>query len=139
VVAHVDTVCMHGSPTSNHDNRLLFKVVTFREVGLLGEPYISWANSGLAYLTDTGRCWDAGSTNVRDQLEGSDDLEFRSTFHICAAIDRNEFPCEVMVTTHPQRWVGSFGPWCWELVAQNVKNLAKVLRGALSDGISASF
>lgn len=132
-VVKVDTACMHGSPTSKHDNRLLFKVLTFREVGLLGEPYISWANSGLAYLTDTGRCWDATSTNVRDRLEGSDSLRFRSTFRICTAIVNNEFPREVMLTTHPQRWVDSFGSWCWEITAQNAKNLAKRFQGVPSD------
>ncbi len=69
----VKTICMHGSPTSKFDNRDLWKLNDYRELGVLGEPYLDFLsspaalNGDIAYFTDTARMWDGGKYNVRDK------------------------------------------------------------------------
>ncbi|MBV5283111.1 MAG: hypothetical protein JZU53_11840 [Paludibacter sp.] len=69
----VKTICMHGSPTSKFDNRDLWKLNDYRELGVLGEPYLDFLsspaalNGDIVYFTDTARMWDGGKYNVRDK------------------------------------------------------------------------
>ena len=37
--APVKTICMHGSPLSPHDNKLLWTKYNYRDYGIIGEPY----------------------------------------------------------------------------------------------------
>ncbi len=38
----VQTICMHGSPTSKFDNRQLWSTNNYREYGIIGEPYFDF-------------------------------------------------------------------------------------------------
>ncbi|MDZ7721988.1 MAG: hypothetical protein U5R06_03960 [candidate division KSB1 bacterium] len=67
-VADIRTICMHGSPLSKWDNRLLWDYYDYRELGLLGEPYFDIDWSEVFYLTDTGRSWDNRTVSVRDKV-----------------------------------------------------------------------
>jgi hypothetical protein len=127
-VVRVDTACMHGSPMSRHDNRRIFEVLSLEEAGLAGEPYLSLGGTGLAYLTDTGRCWNAGGANLRDRLEGSPPSPYARTSDIVKALAGGVFPAIALVTTHPQRWTDSLGGWMWEWAFQSVKNAVKAVR-----------
>ncbi len=62
----VNVISMHGSPLSAIDNRLLWKYYDYRQDGIICEPYFDIDVSGLLYLTDTGRRWDGGRSNIRD-------------------------------------------------------------------------
>ena len=80
----VRTICMHGSPTSKWDNRDLWKIVDYRNYGVIGEPYLDYltkksdSNIEKTYFTDTGRMWDGARFNLRDKLM-SDELNLHST------------------------------------------------------------
>jgi len=63
----VKTICMHGSPLSKYDNKLLWKYYDYKKLGILAEPYFDIDFNQLFYLTDTGRCWDGHRFNVRDK------------------------------------------------------------------------
>lgn len=67
-IVPVRTVCMHGSPLSRHDNRDLWKKYDYRELGILGEPYLDLDFAKVGYLTDTGRRWDGEKVSVRDKV-----------------------------------------------------------------------
>ena len=54
----VTTISMHGSPRSKYDNKALWEKYDFRELGILGEPYLDIDFNEVAYLTDTGRRWN---------------------------------------------------------------------------------
>ena len=54
-LAPVSTITMHGSPTSKHDSRDLWKKYNYKDFGLIGEPYFDVDFSNMLYLTDTGR------------------------------------------------------------------------------------
>jgi len=61
----IKTICMHGSPRSKFDNRLIWTKYDYRDLGIIGEPYFDIDFSEVLYLTDTGRRWDGVS--VRDK------------------------------------------------------------------------
>lgn len=69
-IVPVKTVCMHGSPMSRWDSRLLWKYYDYRDFGIIGEPYFDINFDEMLYLTDTGRRWDGSPVNIRDKASG---------------------------------------------------------------------
>ena len=139
-IVPVETVCMHGSPLSRWDNRLLWKYYDYRDFGIVGEPYFDTDFNEVLYLTDTGRRWDGGAVAIRDKAEGGrrkaegdtpsafslqPSACIHSSFDIIAAARANSLPDKIMLTVHPQRWDDRPFPWIKELVWQNVKNVIK--------------
>lgn len=70
-IVPVKTICMHGSPLSRWDSRLLWKYYDYRDFGITGEPYFDVDFDEVMYLTDTGRRWDGESVSVRDKVQGA--------------------------------------------------------------------
>lgn len=150
-IVPVETICMHGSPLSRRDNRLLWQYYDYRDFGISGEPYFDLDFDKILYLTDTGRRWDGGSVSVRDKAmrrqrdEKAEELRdpgmeerkneeqratvyrFRSTFDIINSAESNSLPDRIMLTIHPQRWTDKPFPWLRELIWQNVKNIGKAI------------
>lgn len=127
----VRTICMHGSPSSPYDSKDIWKEYSYRDLGVVGEPYFDTDFSKIFYLTDTGRRWDGYKVSVRDKVADYQEewnekgLTFRSTKEIVNAIHIEKFPDKIMITVHPQRW-NNFGLlWIKELILQNLKNIVK--------------
>ena len=129
----VATVCMHGAPTSKHDGRELWKHYDYRQEGIIGEPYFDVDFSQVFYLTDTGRCWDGYKVSVRDKIPEYQDQwtakgwVYSTTQQIIHAIQKNQLPPCIMITTHPQRWTDNPLAWLKELLMQSIKNTIKRL------------
>lgn len=68
-IVPVKTVCMHGSPMSKWDSRLLWKYYDYKDFGVIGEPYFDIDFNEVLYLTDTGRRWDGEAVSVRDKVQ----------------------------------------------------------------------
>jgi hypothetical protein len=68
----VKTICMHGSPMSRWDSRLLWKYYDYHDFGVVSEPYFDINFNDVLYLTDTGRRWDGGLVSVRDKAQSSE-------------------------------------------------------------------
>ena len=122
----VKTICMHGSPLSKYDNRLLWKYYDYHDFGIVSEPF-DVDFSQILYLTDTGRRWDGDKVSVRDKVSNSkfQDSRFQSTTDIIRATEIGGLPDKIMFTFHPQRWTDKPVPWVRELVLQNMKNVIK--------------
>lgn len=127
----VKTICMHGSPRSPYDSKDIWKKYSYRDLGIIGEPYLDTDFTKMFYLTDTGRRWDGYKVSVRDKIEDFQEewkkkgLTFHTTKELIAAINAGKMPDKVMITVHSQRW-NWFGPkWIKELVLQNLKNGVK--------------
>jgi len=58
----VKTICMHGSPLSEWDNRDLWEKYDYRDFGIIGEPYFDIDFNEIFYVTDTGRKWNNSSS-----------------------------------------------------------------------------
>jgi hypothetical protein len=129
-VADIKTICMHGSPRSRYDNRDIWTKYSYRDLGIVGEPYFDIDFNDFFYLTDTGRRWDGHRVSVRDKMPqqerwASDGLTFRSTKDIVTTANKKLLPNRIMITVHPQRWSDSFFSWTKEFVLQNLKNVVK--------------
>ncbi len=125
----VTSICMHGAPRSPYDSKDIWKKYSYRELGIVAEPYLDTDFSQWFYLTDTGRRWDGYQVSVRDRIPQYQEVWEKAglTFHTTQDIIRrvNELPARIMITTHPQRW-NNFG-WAWiqELMMQGIKNIVK--------------
>ena len=129
----VRTICMHGAPTSQWDGKALWQHYSYRQLGIIGEPYFDIDFSQMFYLTDTGRCWDGYKVSVRDKIPVYQDqwnaqgLVYHTTNDIIHAAEQGSLPPRIMITTHPQRWTDRPLAWLKELLLQNAKNIIKRL------------
>lgn len=143
----VETICMHGSPLSKYDNRLLWERYNYRDYGIIGEPYLDVNFAEVLYLTDTGRRWDGDRYSIRDRVKvtgltgnrpsgnyGETMPVIRSSFDIMRAAGNKSLPQVILLTLHPQRWDNRPLPWLKELVSQNIKNICKNLIMRLKSG-----
>jgi len=125
----VKTVCMHGSPTSKHDNRKLWTNFDYHDCGIIGEPYFDFLNrNDVLYFTDTARMWDGDKYNVRDKsMNGvlQQNVSIHSTNDFIQMVENGNNQLPIMLTTHPQRWTDQLPEWLWEMLAQNLKNQLK--------------
>lgn len=121
----VKTICMHGSPLSKWDNKLLWQKYDYKKYGIIGEPYFDIDYDKFLYLTDTGRSWNSRSSNARDKVKSSFNYNLKSTNDIIDKINSNSLPPFIIQNIHPQRWNDSLLSWVEELLMQNLKNLAK--------------
>ena len=124
-LAPVSTICMHGSPLSKYDSKDLWKTYSYRDFGLIGEPYFDVDFATVAYLTDTGRRWDGHRVSVRDKVDSAVSPAFRSTDDVIGGLKNRVLPDQIMFTFHPQRWTDNPIYWTRELVFQQVKNVIK--------------
>lgn len=125
----IQTICMHGSPTSKYDNRSIWKKYNYKDYDIIGEPYFDFLNKkDVLYLTDTGRCWDGEKFNVRDRRINTENINrptIHSTMDFIHWIENSENQYPIMITTHPQRWTDKTLQWLKELFLQNTKNQIK--------------
>ena len=131
----VKTICMHGSPLSKWDNRLIWKKYNYKNYGILGDSYLDIDFNVVLYLTDTGRRWDGAQVSLRDKVESSLKYYFKSSFNIISASQNNALPDQILITTHPHRWNDSIMPWFLELVGQSIKNIIKSIIVKIQQGI----
>jgi hypothetical protein len=127
----VETICMHGTPTSKYDNKDLWGTYKYSDFNIIGEPYFDLDFSTVFYLTDTGRRWDGFNFSIRDKINGQQKywqekgMVFKSSFDLLDALNQNALPPKIMITFHPQRWSHLNIDWCKELILQNIKNPIK--------------
>lgn len=122
----VKTICMHGSPTSRWDNRDLWNNYSYKDFGIIAEPYVDIDYTSMLYITDTGRKWNGEKSSVRDKIQqaGYQSLKGRlkNSDNLIAAIRNKEFPQQILITFHPQRWSDDLFSWTLEYGMQTVKN-----------------
>lgn len=108
-ICDINTICMHGKPLSKYDNRALWEEHDFRDLGLIGEAYLS-AGNDLNYFSDTGRTWGSGN-NLRDYIPGKTEKIFAdNTDDLIELIKSNKFK-NFYILTHPERWSASLPGW----------------------------
>ena len=120
----VTTICMHGSPLSKWDNRLIWKKYSYRDSGIIAEPYFDTDFNKVLYITDTSRHWNAADYSVRDKVDGLK-ATINSTEHLIEQLMAGQFPNHIMQNIHPHRWTDDYIGWSKDLVFQNLKNVVK--------------
>lgn len=131
----VETISMHGSPLSKFDNRDIWRKYSYKDLGIIGEPYFDFNFNEVFYITDTGRAWDGHKYNIRDRAPKENPLtnpdflnrSYHSTSDIISAINEGSYPSQVMMNFHPERWTNSKSLWLKQFLKQNLKNQVKRL------------
>jgi len=125
-VTTIHTICMHGSPKSKYDNKDVWKTYNYKDYGIFGEPYFDLNFDQIAYYTDTGRMWDGFRVSVRDKVKSKTNFPvFHSTEDMITAINNGDFPNQVMMNFHPQRWTDNKFIWYQDAFIQTLKNFVK--------------
>ena len=124
-ICPIESICMHGSPRSKHDNKSLWNSNNYIDYQVIGEPYFDLDFNKTGYLTDTGRTWNGARFSVRDKVESTLVLNVKTTDDLIRKIKKRELPSQLMLTFHPQRWTSNLLLWTKELILQNAKNTVK--------------
>lgn len=128
-VAEVKTICMHGSPRSEFDNKDVWKIYPYKSHDIIAEPYLDFNFDQLFYITDTGRMWDGKKYSIRDEIKTSKIWpSYHYTSDIIQSAKSRTLPFPVMINFHPQRWSDSIFVWTQELVLQTIKNQIKRIK-----------
>lgn len=121
----VKTICMHGSPLSRYDNRLIWDTYNYRDFGIIGEPYFDTDFDSVWYVTDTGRAWN-NTSSIRDKVSSAFNIRVRNTHELIDLFAANLLPEKIMINIHPQRWTDNPMQWYQEMMVQRAKNVCKV-------------
>lgn len=126
-IVPINTICMHGSPTSRWDNRQIWLKYDYKNLDIIGEPYLDIDFNEVLYLTDTGRCWNGNKYSIRDKVSTNRNFNYnlKTTFDLINAIKTDSLPDKIMITIHPQRWTNNPFTWTKEFILQNIKNYIK--------------
>jgi len=121
----ISTVCMHGSPLSRIDNRLIWDKYDYRDYGIIGEPYFDIDYNKALYITDTGRRWNDESVNIRDRVEGLKTGRLKSSKEILQLLENGQLNDMVVINTHPNTWHSNYIFWMLDLFYHWMKNRIK--------------
>lgn len=122
----VKTVCMHGSATSKHDNRLLWSTYKLEDFDLWGEPYLSLDFKKIFYLSDTGYAWDGGKYAIRDVVKSPFKNKYHSTDEIIHSLQNDTFPSQTMILAHTL-WTDNYTQWYFLHLRESIRNNLKRL------------
>jgi hypothetical protein len=123
-IVNVSTISMHGSPLSKWDNRWLWEKYDFHKFQLLGEAYLSIDYSQMAYLTDTGRSWNATTSNIRDRVQSKFEISVQTTDDLIQLVRSKVVP-KMCIQTHPERWDHNLSGWLRTYICDTVSNCIK--------------
>lgn len=130
-VCTIATAAAHGSPLSKWSNQSIWRYATTTDFDLLGEAYESIDYDQIAYYTDTGRAWDATSTNLRDTVSGGEFPVVANMQQLKDLIATGQLP-SICIQTHPERWSYSLATHgrslLWDTTINTIKLLIRQLR-----------
>lgn len=123
-VVHINTICMHGDSRSKHDNKEMWERFSYRDYGIIGEPYFDLDFNKVLYLTNSAQRWNGHKIAVRDKVKSNLKFDFTTTFDIINNI--TTLPNQVMFTIHPDRWTDNPLEWMRVNSLVKIKNFIKV-------------
>ena len=110
-IVKVTTICMHGRPFSNYDNKKLLKSeenrkLLFEDLSIKGEVYIDIDYSDIAYLSDTGRNWSKDISNIRDKIDSGIQTDLNKREDLVGYLKNSHG--KLILLIHPERWSDDF-------------------------------
>lgn len=133
-IVPITTACAHGSPKSRWNSQDIWSQYDIHALGIDYEPMMDTDFNKTLYLTDTGRRWDGYKVSVRDKVPQYQEqwiregLAFHTTDEIIRALRdprHHIHQYDLLVNTHPQRWMPFGIGWIKEATLQNIKNIIK--------------
>ncbi len=123
---NVKTISMHGSSTSEYDNKDLWNVYDFKQENIIGEPYFSIDYNKVFYLTDTGYFWDEYRTARRDVVKTNFSHSYHTTFDIISSVNKDTFPDKAVILAH-FLWTDNIFLWYYIYIREMLRNRVKRL------------
>lgn len=126
-VAPIETIAMHGSPLSRHNNLDLWRHAQPSRFGIVADAFLSVDYAATYYFTDTGRSWGATATNLRDWPPGAlaPASPVRDSPALCRFIARGDAG-KIAISAHPERWDATLPGWLFQGAKDGLINVAKV-------------
>lgn len=127
-LATIETICMHGNPLTNHDNRDMWAGDRSpSEYGLLGEAYLDMDFEDVIYFSDTGRTWMDGRLKIKDYTIGEDEktVQVNSTEELINLVDSGQLD-RMCLLSHPNRWADNSVEYAIEYTKDVVTNIGKL-------------
>lgn len=124
-ICKINTICMHGSVLSVHDNRELWNLYDFRDFDIAGEAYLS-VGEDLHYFSDTGWEWSERH-KMRDILPFNNGGPQVSTTDDLQDVIINNKLKNIYLLVHPGNWACSSCDWYQILIKNKIFNLGKGL------------
>jgi len=121
----IKTMCMHGSPASKWDNRILWNSYNYKDYGIIAEPYFDVDFNQMFYITDASRTWNNEQVTLRDKVKSDFNIPLSSSEDIIKMLDNNSLPTKIMFSTHPHNWAEKLPEWIKIKVWQDIKNQVK--------------
>ena len=121
----VKTICMHGSPISKWDSRLLWEKYNYQDYGIIAESNFDIDFKEVLYITDAGRSWNNENINRRDKVNTKFNFNFNHTNEIIKALDNDKLPDKIMINVHPEHWTESTIEWYKIWCIRKLKNTIK--------------
>jgi hypothetical protein len=124
-ICSINTICMHGSVLSKHNNRELWNIYDYRSFGLSGEAYLSLGDN-FHYLSDTGWEWNK-KHKLRDLMPAKlDEPSISSTSQLFDLISNNKIE-NIYLLIHPGNWTDKYCDWYYILLKNKLFNTGKRL------------
>ncbi len=121
----IKTMCMHGSPASKWDNRILWETYNYKDFEIISEPYFDMDFNQVFYITDASRSWNNEKVTLRDKVKSDFNIEVNSSVDILKLVENGVLPEKIMLSTHPHNWADKFPEWVKIKVWQGLKNQVK--------------
>lgn len=97
----VKTICMHGSPLSKWDNKLIWQQYDYKKFGIIADTSFDVNYQNVFYITDNGRAWNRTNVSVRDKVESHFNIPIKNSYHLIDMVNLGKIPDQVMINAHP--------------------------------------
>lgn len=97
----ISTICMHGSPLSKWDNKMIWKTHNYKDFGIIGDTSFDVNYDDFFYVSDNGRAWNRTSVSIRDKVKTKYDIPIKNSNHFVDLINSKVIPDRVMLNCHP--------------------------------------
>ena len=121
----IETICMHGSPMSKWDNKMLWNKYDYRKYGLIAATSFDVDFDKFFYISDNGWGWNNTKVSVRDKVKTKFNISIDNTQHLVNLTAKGKLPNYVMINAHPDTFFDDNIRWLLNMVLIKSKNVIK--------------
>lgn len=121
----VKTICMHGSPLSSWDNKLIWEKYSYRDFDITADTSLDINYNKVFYITDNGWGWNKTESSIRDKVTTDFKIPIRSTNHFIQLLKQDLLPPQIMLNAHPDTFFPFGLKWFANMSFIKSKNIIK--------------
>ena len=121
----IKTICMHGSPMSKWDNKLLWEKYNYKDFDIIADTSFDINYDKFFYITDNGWGWNRFGVSVRDKVKSKFAIPIKDTKDLIKLVSQDKLPNYVMINAHPDTFFDEKVKWFFNKMMIETKNLVK--------------